>query len=97
MVWFTKAKEDGGKSPEDQAAEMQQGNYTDYTGSPYEIRQQIAPLYGDELEAFTWVLNTKYKKIKSQSDAIDQALSDGWFVEGPQGELRVSKDSGKKS
>lgn len=96
LGWFQKAKK--AQVPQvnaDQESLDVHGKYTDHCRSAYDLRMQIAPLHGDELEAFDWILNKMEKdhpEARSQSDLIDFAFDDGWFVEGKRGELRVVEE-----
>ena len=99
--WFQKSM-DGKqtKEPESEFGSKEnlaiQGSYTDYTGSPFQIRQQMSTLYGPELEAFDYVMEQMEAAhpecVSSQKDLIEWGFDEGWFIEGDQGELRVSEE-----
>lgn len=96
--WFVKAVDEV-RDPEQSAFEKRaasmQGKYTDHQASPYSVRQQIEPLHGPELEAFDFVIEKMaeaHPEAQKQSDLIDFAFDEGFFIVGPSGELRVSKE-----
>ena len=98
LSWFQKAKAIPAPAEGDAvdpATAAMQGSYTDHHESAYAIRQKIAPLHGDELEAFDWVLDKLAKENPKarQSELIDLGFDEGWFVEGKRGELRVSQEA----
>lgn len=98
LDWFQKAK----TKPEKKVDQIQdddnsrlQGSYTDHNMSPYQLRQQIAPLYGEELKAFNWVIAKMEKDhpdLTRLDDLIEAGFDDRWFVLGDQGELRVTQE-----
>jgi len=95
--WFRKANPKSRAEPsvDEQTADMQ-GKYTDYHDSAYSLRQSIAPLHGEELEAFEWVLNKMAEdhpeSAHSQAELIERGFDDRWFIYGKQGELRVTQE-----
>ncbi|MGZ3772971.1 MAG: hypothetical protein ACXVCY_04295 [Pseudobdellovibrionaceae bacterium] len=70
-------------------------SYDGYSRHPYAVRQAIAPLYGDELEAFNWIIkkmSAEYPEFTRQSDLIDAGIDHGYFTIGEKGELRVNPE-----
>jgi len=82
----------------DQSSSIQ-GSYTDHSGDPMEIRNQLFPMGKDEREDFHWVLNKvrndlkeRGEDIRSTADLYDEGIDQGLFYYGSHGELRVVKD-----
>lgn len=79
------------------ASEVSQGAYTDHGQSAYSLRMATEPFFGEELEAFEWVMNhlaEKYPDLAdSQTKLIDKALDEGWMFTGDEGELRVTEEA----
>ena len=73
-----------------------QGSYTDYSDSTgagaYLQRMTYSPFYGDELEAFESIMDKYMKRGKKQSDAIEDAIDDGWLEIDKEGMLRVADE-----
>lgn len=102
LAWFSKERNRLQKSERiDQLLEKAidgdnadiQGSYTDHTPkSPYLQRMTYEPFYGDELEAFEMIVDKYQKKNMKMSEAIEEAIEDGWLFVDQQGMLRVSEE-----
>ena len=72
-----------------------QGQYTDYQDNPYSLRMRLAPLHGEELEAFNFLigkLQEREPKAK-QSELVEKGFDLGYFMYGNDGELRVDPNA----
>lgn len=96
LNWFKKAQKI--KVPDDarNPSAVQQGNYTDHVQEPYSKRMQFAPISGDELEAFEWIMNRLDNEHPEaghkQSALMDWGLDEGWFFVDKEGMLRVTQE-----
>jgi hypothetical protein len=100
LGWFTKAAKTKAEEVVDKASSDKniniQGSYTDHHMTPYQLREQIEPMYGEELKAFHWVIAKMEKDhpdLTRLDDLIDAAFDDRWFILGEEGELRVTQEA----
>jgi len=94
--WFEKAEKNKLQQVTDDQNASMQGSYVDHDFTPYQLRQSLEPLHGEELEAFNWVIAKMEKDhpgLDSLKDLIDAAFDAGWFTYGDQGELRVVNEA----
>lgn len=67
----------------------------DGSPSPWEIRRQLDPMGGEEMEAFEWALRRLAEEHEdlSFSGLCDQGVDEGWFLIRDDGALAVDPDA----